>query len=269
MKLTVLGTGNAIATQCYNTCFAVQDHGQTLLVDAGGGNEILKRLPAAGIAVNDLHTMFVTHKHIDHLLGVIWIVRVVTMNMLKGTYDGDFTIYSHDEVIDLITYMSTHLLTGKQAALIGDRLHLIPLKDGESFYGAGHKITVFDIHSTKAKQFGFVMDLGGGRHLICCGDEPCPKSAEKLAAGSEWMLHEAFCRYSDRETYKPYEKHHSTVKDACELAERLKVPNLILYHTEDHHITDRKALYGAEGRQYYSGRLEIPDDLEGFYILSD
>ena len=83
------------------------------------------------------------------------------------------------------------------------------------------------------------------------------------------MLHEAFCRYSDRETYKPYEKHHSTVKDACELAKRLKVPNLILYHTEDHHIAERKALYGAEGRQYYSGRLEIPDDLEVFYILSD
>ena len=35
-KLTVLGTGYALATRCYNTCFAItNDHG-TLLVDAGG-----------------------------------------------------------------------------------------------------------------------------------------------------------------------------------------------------------------------------------------
>lgn len=269
MKLTILGTGNAIATRCYNTCFAVQDHGQTLLVDAGGGNAILKRLPAAGISINGIHTLFVTHKHIDHLLGVIWIIRVVTMNMLKGIYDGELTIYSHDEVTALLAYMSEHLLTGKQAALIGKRLHLVALKDGEGFTGAGHKITVFDIHSTKAKQFGFVMDLGGGQRLTCCGDEPCPQSAETLAAGSAWMLHEAFCRYSDRDIYKPYDKHHSTVKDACALAERLKVQNLILYHTEDDHLADRKTLYKAEGRQYYSGRLEIPDDLEGFYIPSN
>ena len=170
MKLTILGTGNAIATRCYNTCFAVQDHGQTLLVDAGGGNAILKRLPAAGISINGIHTLFVTHKHIDHLLGVIWIIRLVTMNMLKGIYDGELTIYSHDEVTALLAYMSEHLLTGKQAALIGKRLHLVALKDGEGFTGAGHKITVFDIHSTKAKQFGFVMDLGGGQRLTCCGD---------------------------------------------------------------------------------------------------
>lgn len=45
----------------------------------------------------------------------------------------------------------------------------------------------------------------------------------------------------------PYEKHHSTVREACELAAYLNVPNLILYHTEDDNIERRKALYTAEG----------------------
>ena len=73
--------------------------------------------------------------------------------------------------------------------------------------------------------------------------------------------------YGERDIFKPYEKHHSTVKDACELTEHLKIPNLVLWHTEDKNIAHRKELYGNEGRNYFSGNLLIPDDLESFSIL--
>ena len=76
------------------------------------------------------------------------------------------------------------------------------------------------------------------------------------------MLHEAFCLYSERDIFKPYEKHHSTVKDACELAEKLNVRNLLLYHSEDKNGNNRKKLYIEEGSQYYHGNLYVPDDLE-------
>lgn len=66
--------------------------------------------------------------------------------------------------------------------------------------------------------------------------------------------------------FNPYEKHHSTVKDACELAEKLGIRNLVLYHTEDKNIHDRKRLYKAEGERYFSGNLYIPDDLETIVI---
>ena len=67
----------------------------------------------------------------------------------------------------------------------------------------------------------------------------------------------AWCRLDD-----PHEKHHSTVKDACEVAEKLGVQNLLLYHTEDKNISHRKELYAEEGKQYFTGKLFIPDDLE-------
>ena len=79
---------------------------------------------------------------------------------------------------------------------------------------------------------------------------------------SSWLLHEAFCLYGDRERFKPYEKHHSTVKDACELAESLRIPNLVLWHTEDKDLRHRKERYLAEGKRYYSGNLYVPDDRE-------
>ena len=35
MKLTMLGTGNAMVTECYNTCFALTEGGEHFLVDGG------------------------------------------------------------------------------------------------------------------------------------------------------------------------------------------------------------------------------------------
>jgi ribonuclease Z len=79
---------------------------------------------------------------------------------------------------------------------------------------------------------------------------------------SKWLLHEAFCLYAQRDIFLPYEKHHSTVKEACELAEALNIPNLLLYHTEDETFPDRRQHYTQEGQQYYHNHLIIPDDLE-------
>ena len=37
--ITMLGTGSALATRCYNTCFTLHSSGgAVLMVDAGGGN---------------------------------------------------------------------------------------------------------------------------------------------------------------------------------------------------------------------------------------
>ncbi len=53
-----------------------------------------------------------------------------------------------------------------------------------------------------------------------------------------------------------------TVKSVCENFEKLNVENLILFHTEDTHIEDRKKLYLEEGKKFFSKNLIIPDELE-------
>ena len=80
---------------------------------------------------------------------------------------------------------------------------------------------------------------------------------------SDWLLCEAFCLYAERERFKPYEKHHSTVKEACELAQQLNVPHLVLWHTEDKNYDRRQELYTAdEVKQYYTKDLHVPYDLD-------
>ena len=47
------------------------------------------------------------------------------------------------------------------------------------------------------------MDIGNGKKLTCCGDEPYTDYEEKYAKDSEWLLHEAFCLYSERVIFDP------------------------------------------------------------------
>lgn len=65
------------------------------------------------------------------------------------------------------------------------------------------------------------MEMDNQKKLTCCGDEPYNPCEEAYIKGCEWLLHEAFCLDSQADIFNPYEKHHSTVKDACEIDEKL------------------------------------------------
>lgn len=262
-RLIVLGTGNASVTKCFNTCFLLEDaQGRYLMVDAGGGNEVLTRLEKAGIRTEDIHELFVTHKHTDHLLGVIWMIRTIGQQMQKGQYEGDLHIYCHEEVAAIIYKICEMTLVGKLMDFFGKRIVLQMVEDQEERKILDYSIKFFDIQSKKARQFGFVTTLNNGKQLTFCGDEPCQEHCHLYAYQTDYLLHEAFCLYAERAEFKPYEISHSTVKDAAELAERLQVKNLVLWHTEDKNIRRRKSLYKKEARQYYKGKVYVPYDGE-------
>lgn len=260
-RLYVFGTGNATVTRCYNTCFAIQNsRKQFFMVDAGGGNGILRILEDMNVELSNIHHIFITHEHTDHLLGIVWMIRVIATRMKNGLYEGNLNIYCHEDLPETISTVCRLTIQGKFYKMIGDRIRLIPVHDGQTVPILGYPVTFFDIHSTKAKQYGFTATLENGRTFTCCGDEPFNSDCTDYVKGSHWLTHEAFCLYSQRERFKPYEKHHSTVKDACELAEHLDIRNLILWHTEDKNIAHRKELYMEEGQPCFSGCLYVPED---------
>ena len=127
MKLTMLGTGNAAVTACYNTCFVLEEKGQYFLVDGGGGNTLLRQLQRAEIDWRQIRTVFVTHKHIDHILGILWLMRLICQGMARGEYEGEAVLYGHGEVIALLRDMAGKLLQAKQTRFIDWRLHLMAI----------------------------------------------------------------------------------------------------------------------------------------------
>lgn len=262
----MLGTGNAMATRCYNTCFALRNGEEYFLVDAGGGNGIFNQLENAGIPLGHIHRMFVTHAHTDHIQGVIWVIRKIATSMSKGKYEGEFVIYGHDEVVEALSVFCRLTLPGKIVKYIGERIHFCKVKNDERVSILGMEVQFFDIASTKMKQFGFRAVLPDSRILVCLGDEPYNEICRKYVEQADWLLSEAFCLYSDRELFSPYEKHHSTALDAGRLAQLLGIKNLLLYHTEDENLAVRKEKYTKEAASVFSGNIVVPDDLERIWL---
>lgn len=264
-QITMLGTGNATVSQIYNTCFVLQTPSTLMLVDAGGGNGILAQLKKVNVQISDIHHLFVTHAHTDHVLGVIWVIRMVAQ--CKG-YEGLLHVYGNDKVMKVIKTIIAMILAKKQLAKVAERVVFHQLEDGDCFEVGDMKLECFDIQSTKEKQFGFRAELPSSDEsdkplvLACLGDEPYNEQNRRYIVGADWMMCEAFCLYADRDTFKPYEKCHSTALDAGKLAEELGVKNLILYHTEEKTLANRKENYTREAAENFKGRIFVPDDLE-------
>ena len=264
-QITMLGTGNATVSQIYNTCFVLQTPSTLMLVDAGGGNGILAQLKKVNVQISDIHHLFVTHAHTDHVLGVIWVIRMVAQ--CKG-YEGLLHVYGNDKVMKVIKTIIDMILAKKQLAKVAERVAFHQLEDGDCFEVGDMKLECFDIQSAKEKQFGFRAELPSsdesGKPLVlaCLGDEPYNELNRRYIVGADWMMCEAFCLYADRDTFKPYEKCHSTALDAGKLAEELGVKNLILYHTEEKTLANRKENYTREAAENFKGRIFVPDDLE-------
>lgn len=261
-RLVVLGTGYALATRCYNTCFALENEDGVLLVDAGGGNGILRQMEDAGLGFERVHDFFITHAHPDHLNGAVWVLRKIMTMMNNGQYEGNLHIYCHESIRQGLEMIGTLMLQKKLLKHIGTRVLYHDITDGMQARLCGYDVTFFDIHSTKLLQFGFTTRLHGGLKLTCLGDEPYNPACSAFVQGSDWLLCEAFCMLEQADRFKPYEKHHSTVADAAKLAQALGVSHLVLWHTEDQNYARRKALYTEEARAYYTGDVHVPDDLE-------
>ena len=270
-QITMLGTGNATVSQIYNTCFLLQTSSTLLLVDAGGGNGILSQLKKVNVQISDIHHLFVTHAHTDHVLGVIWVIRMVAQ--CKG-YEGLLHVYGNDKVMKVIKTIIDMILAKKQLVKVAERVVFHQLEDGDCFEVGDMKLECFDIQSTKEKQFGFRAELPSSSDddasenhakplvLACLGDEPYNEQNRRYIEGADWMMCEAFCLYADRDTFKPYEKCHSTALDAGRLAAELGVKNLILYHTEEKTLSTRKESYTKEAAENFKGKIVVPDDLE-------
>ncbi|MBC2582497.1 MBL fold metallo-hydrolase [Clostridium sp. DJ247] len=261
-KLTILGTGSAMVTKCYNTCFTISNGIEHFLVDTGGGNTILANLEKSQILINNIHNVFISHRHNDHITGIVWIIRAVAQQIINEKYCGNLVIYCHEENIEVIKTISNLLLEKKFTKYIEDRILFKSIEDGSRFQILDWMFEFFDIQSTKQLQFGFTTNVSNNKKLTFLGDEPYKEKLHKYVVNSDYLLHEAFCLYSQRDIFKPYEKHHATVKDACENANKLNAKTVILYHTEDKNILERKRLYTEEGREFFQGNIIVPEDLE-------
>lgn len=261
-KILVLGTGAGTPTNCYNTCFILQNNDSYLLVDTGGGSGVIKQIKDIGVNIKNIHDCFISHKHIDHLLGIFYVLRVITSMMGAGAYDGDFNIYCDEEIITLVKEFFVKTSYPELIDQFNKRVKFHSLKNHEILNVIGYNLEVLDLYSYECNQFGFQVKLNNKKILTFMGDVPCDEKLYDKVRNTDWVLHEVFCMESEEKIFKAREKNHSTLKDVTEKMEMLNIKNLVVWHTKDNNIEKRKELYTKEAKEYYNGNIYVPNDLE-------
>lgn len=260
-KIIMLGTGNGTTLDLYNTCFVIQNDNGNFLVDTGGSVEIIRRLKQIDIDIKDIKHIFISHSHTDHILGIIWMFKKIGRAAINGQIKEKINIYCNDVVYKAIMEVSNQVLQPKLVNGVLSVVNFHVLNDAEKAKINGIEYTFFDTNAKGTKQFGFECRINGKR-LMFLGDETLNPKLYDRVKGADYAMHEAFCLDSEENIFHAYEKNHSTVKSASEIMNDLEVKNLILYHTEETHGDQRKALYMQEGKENFNGNIYVPDDLE-------
>ena len=190
MKLIMLGTGNAATVACYNTCFALCREDKYFLVDAGGGNGILSQLQKAHIPLSGIHEIFVTHAHTDHILGVIWMIRMVAQAIQKGEYRGELRIYGHDKVVQVLDWICRMTLPKKIVARLGEEILLC---EAFCLYEDRERFKPYEKHHSTALDAGRLAAQLGVKNLLLYHTED-----KTLATRKERYTAEAASQFSGK-----------------------------------------------------------------------
>lgn len=265
-KIIMLGTGNGMTLDLYNTCFVIQNELGNFLVDTGGGVEIIKRLKMANIDLKSIQNIFISHSHTDHILGIFWIFKKISRMVMHGEITQKINIYCNDIVLETIKDVAGYILSEKLMKAIYGIVNFVVVEDKDIYKINGVEYEFFDILAKGTKQFGFECNLEGN-HFLFLGDETLNPLLSKRILNADYVMHEAFCLDSEEEIFHAYEKNHSTVLSAAKIMNDLQVKNLILYHTEESHKENRKKLYTKEAQSVFNGNVLIPDDLEEIKLI--
>ena len=181
--------------------------------------------------------------------------------ILHGEITNRITIYCNDVVYEAIRSVSRYVLQPKLVDAIDRMTDFVVLQDGDKYMIHGVQYEFFDICARGTKQFGFECNFDGNR-FVFLGDETLNPKLNERVRNSDYVTHEAFCLDCEESKFHAYEKNHSTALSAARVMNELGVRNLILYHTEESHGSDRKRLYLAEAQSVFEGNVIVPDDME-------
>lgn len=182
--------------------------------------------------------------------------------MSRNQYEGNFNIYCDKEIKQIVDTFIASTFHEDHERQYKENVNYIFLENQQKLNIIGYDIEVLDLYSTECIQYGFKTKLNNGKELVFLGDVPCSENIYDKVRNVHWMLHEAMCLEKEEKIIKAHEKNHSTVKDVAEIAQNLNVKNLVLWHTWDNDVKQRKELYTSEAKQYFDGNVYIPNDLE-------
>ena len=287
LSLRFLGTSASRPTvERGVSAIALVREGETFLFDCGEGTQ--RQMMRYGVAFS-LADIFFSHMHVDHMLGVVGLVRTMA---LQG----------REEPLRMWGPAGSARMLRRAETLGADRvdfpIEYTELASGDTVQRKGYEIVAFAADHMRTPALGFALveslrlgrfnpdrarDLGipegplwgrlhrgqrvtledgrevdpsdlvgptrPGRRVVITGDTRPCEATVAAATGADLLVHEA--TFSDEEAVRATETGHSTAREAAQVAARAGVRRLVLTHLSARYSRDTSDLE-REARQVFS-----------------
>ena len=286
MKLVFLGTSASQPTPERGlTCICLEKEGEILMFDAGEGAQIsyLK----SGLGWNKKMKIFVTHLHGDHCIGILGLLQTMTLQnrtesmeiygpdgieefiaanikvlnfglsfpvmittVREGTVVNEktYTINSCEADHSVTSYSYLFQEKDKPGRFFPDKAKELGVPEGELWHKlqTGQDIQVGDKIVKSSDVLG---EKRPGKRIGISGDTRPTKKLEEFFKDCDYLSFDS--TFSHELKDKALETHHSTAKEAAELAKKANVSNLILthfsarYNDESILLEEAKTIHGS------------------------
>jgi len=295
MKLVFLGTSAAQPTPERGlTCICLEKEGEILMFDAGEGAQIsyLK----SGLGWNKKMKIFVTHLHGDHCIGILGLLQTMTLQnrtesmeiygpdgieefiaanikvlnfglsfpvmittVREGTVVNEktYTINSCEADHSVTSYSYLFQEKDKPGRFFPDKAKELGVPEGELWHKlqTGQDIQVGDKIVKSSDVLG---EKRPGKRIGISGDTRPTKKLEEFFKDCDYLSFDS--TFSHELQDKALDTHHSTAKEAADLAKKANVSNLILTHFSARYNDESVLL--EEAKTIHSSVIAAKDLLE-------
>ncbi len=295
MKLVFLGTSAAQpTTERALTCICLERDGEILMFDAGEGAQIsyLK----SGLGWNKKMKIFVTHLHGDHCIGILGLLQTMTLQNrtepieIYGPDGIEEFIAANIKVLNFGLSFPVMITSVTEGVIVDEKTYNVEVceaehsvksfaylfkekdKPGRFFPDKAKELNVPEGELWHKLQMGEDIKIGDktvrssdvlgekrpGKKIGISGDTRPTKKLEEFFKNCDYLSFDS--TFSHEIQDKAIETHHSTAKEAAELAKNANVSNLILTHFSARYNDESVLL--DEAKQIHNDVIAAKDLLE-------